>query len=487
MKNILKKSKFSRRGTFSVLFSLAIFVLAVPFWASALIDQDPYINVFSADAKSGFYVGEDVEFTIKGGDKQDSLIEAELNYGNGEIYRFSLYKGSVYSRTYTYSVIGRYYPTLTLTDKSNRQKGFRLEVNIEGEWQSGIKVFKFSDESSSALEEKVYLNYEIECKNEADYKAQINWGDNEIETINTVCGPTIISHEYSRIGSYGIKLEIKNSNGVLIDTRELRVVISNQGGNILDSQDPVARFFIKTAWPRVNEEVVFADASTDPDGVENLSRWYWTFGDGGASSEQNPRYTYARAGKFNVRMTVIDESNRRNSFEKLIEVFEAKQDDLVRISGKQEVYQIINEKRHWIPTTSIFYNYGFSNNDIRTISQWEIDRYLRAKLLRVTGTEEIYYLTENNMKRKMSDMAIFYSYGNRIDDVVDISWQELNWYETNRLINHNGDWRVYLLENGKKRRIETAEAFNRHGYNWAKIAPINWTEFTNYPEGSIIR
>ena len=186
-------------------------------------------------------------------------------------------------------------------------------------------------------------------------------------------------------------------------------------------------------------------------------------------------------------MTVIDKSNRRNSTEKLIEVFEERQDDLMRVSGSSRVHQIVDGKYHWIPTTSIFYDYGFSNSDIRTISQWELNSYSRAKLMRVTGTSDIYYVTQSNMKRKVPNMETFYSYGNKLEDVIDISWKELGWYEENRLIKYNGDWKIYLLENSKKRRIETADVFNRHGYDWSKIAPVNWTEFASYPESSIIR
>jgi len=42
-----------------------------------------------------------------------------------------------------------------LTDRSNREKSFKLDINIENEWQSNVKTFRFSTESSTELEEKV--------------------------------------------------------------------------------------------------------------------------------------------------------------------------------------------------------------------------------------------------------------------------------------------------------------------------------------------
>lgn len=37
-----------------------------------------------------------------------------------------------------------------------------------------------------------------------------------------------------------------------------------------------------------------------PDGCDH---WYWTFGDGGTATEQNPRYTYTKAGTYTVSLT----------------------------------------------------------------------------------------------------------------------------------------------------------------------------------------
>ncbi len=475
----------NRKGAFGVLFSLMIILIAVPFWAGALIQKNPYINLFSADAEDGFYVGQEVVFKIKGGDKQDSRISAVLNYGDSAIYRFTLVRGNIYQKQHTYNNSGHYYPTLTLKDSAGREKTFKLNFRIEKEWQPEIKEFKFNEESSKILGEKVYINYEIECKEKSDYKANIDWDDSDIEKVDIFCGPAIISHEYEKEGSYDVKLILKTVNNEIVDSKELKIIIEEEEEED-ENHNPKARFFIRTSWPTEGEEVIFVDASTDPDGDSDIQKWEWSFGDRKRSYDRNPRHTYVEPGNYKVSLTVIDESNREDTYYQWVDVFEKLDYDLVRVRGQQEVYQIIDGKYHWIPTPSIFNNYGFKENDIELVNQSEINRYERVKLIRVGASPDIYYTTENWMKRKVPNMNVFYSYGNRLEDVISISQEELNWYPENRLIKFDNDWKIYYLENGQKRWIKSPAVFNRLGFDWTKIAPVNWQEINAYPTGPAI-
>ncbi len=45
--------------------------------------------------------------------------------------------------------------------------------------------------------------------------------------------------------------------------------------------------------------VQFTDTSTG-----TINSWTWTFGDGGTSTEQNPRYKYTKPGTYTVSLTV---------------------------------------------------------------------------------------------------------------------------------------------------------------------------------------
>jgi WD40 repeat protein len=63
---------------------------------------------------------------------------------------------------------------------------------------------------------------------------------------------------------------------------------------------PIASFTYFTEATTVN----FIDQSTDPDGT--IVAWHWDFGDGFASTLQNPIHQYSTAGTYTVTLTVTD-------------------------------------------------------------------------------------------------------------------------------------------------------------------------------------
>jgi PKD repeat protein len=56
--------------------------------------------------------------------------------------------------------------------------------------------------------------------------------------------------------------------------------------------------------------VRFTDLSTG-----DVTVWYWDFGDGAFSTEQNPSHTYNTSGTFNVNLTVADDTGASDSLE----------------------------------------------------------------------------------------------------------------------------------------------------------------------------
>ncbi|HPC95665.1 MAG TPA: S8 family serine peptidase [Sedimentisphaerales bacterium] len=64
--------------------------------------------------------------------------------------------------------------------------------------------------------------------------------------------------------------------------------------------------------------VSFSDHSTDPDG--DIAGWDWSFGDGTASTEQNPGHTYAGDGTYTVTLTVTDHQGSTDTTSKEVAV-----------------------------------------------------------------------------------------------------------------------------------------------------------------------
>jgi len=62
----------------------------------------------------------------------------------------------------------------------------------------------------------------------------------------------------------------------------------------------------------------FFDESTDSDGT--VVAWSWTFGDGGASSGENPTHIFAADGSYNVTLRVTDDDGATDSLAQTVTV-----------------------------------------------------------------------------------------------------------------------------------------------------------------------
>lgn len=76
---------------------------------------------------------------------------------------------------------------------------------------------------------------------------------------------------------------------------------------------PTAKFAYEPALPSTMELVAFTDQSSDSDG--QVVAWMWNFGDGEASEEQNPVYSYSRSGTYSVTLVVTDNEGNASESE----------------------------------------------------------------------------------------------------------------------------------------------------------------------------
>ena len=161
---------------------------------------------------------------------------------------------------------------------------------------------------------------------------------------------------------------------------------------------------------------------------------------------------------------------------------------LLKAVGEYKVYRIISSgnglvKRLWIPTAAAFNAQGLVWDDIYETSIFAISQFPRAKLLRIAGGYKVYYITEAGYKRHIPSPQAFLSYGNKWEDIIDVEFEVVNSFPDNSLIRVAGDYKVYKLENGQKRWIKNAGAFNAAGLDWNNIAPVNVVELDAYPDG----
>ena len=85
-------------------------------------------------------------------------------------------------------------------------------------------------------------------------------------------------HNYSTPGAYNVSLTAINAAGNNTMTKTVYTA-------------PIANFATSTMACETPLSVTFTDLSTG-----NITSWYWDFGDGNTSTEQNPTYIYMIPG-----------------------------------------------------------------------------------------------------------------------------------------------------------------------------------------------
>ena len=161
-----------------------------------------------------------------------------------------------------------------------------------------------------------------------------------------------------------------------------------------------------------------------------------------------------------------------------------KMESLINVDG--QIYYIYNDLKLSISQNMVD-SISFNSLSIHNISDKNLVWQLRRmKLLLNKKNKKVYYLTESGKKRHIINEAVFNSYNNGWEDVVEVSDDFLKSFLDTSLVKAVGDYKVYKLENGRKRWIRTAEIFNNMGFNWGKITSVNSLEINEYPEGEVI-
>ena len=113
-----------------------------------------------------------------------------------------------------------------------------------------------------------------------------NFGDGANSTVKNPV------HKYSKAGKYTVSLTVKNAAGSNTTTKEDYI-------NVTAPVKPIAAFSASPTSGNIPLKVTFSDKSTG-----SPTSWKWNFGDGKTSTSRNPAYTYTKAGKYTVSLTV---------------------------------------------------------------------------------------------------------------------------------------------------------------------------------------
>lgn len=284
-------------------------------------------------------------------------------------------------------------------------------------------------------------------KRDSSISAILNYGDGVIDSFQVRCGETHSKiHTYNSSGRNIITLKVKNSFGEELQ-RQLEIDVRNF--------PPVIREFSLNPLSNLEtNQMVLFDISIC-DSAKDIVKARLFTGDGreividpscGLSTYS---VVYLSKGTYTAKVMAEDSNSQRS--EKLLNV---------TIGG------LVSTPPYIPPAPGD----------------------LRRKLVRTYENGPIYYITELLRKRKIPNMEVFYSYGNKLSDVILIPESTLQSFSDVRLIHLDNEtpFRVFLLENNLKRWITTFEVLKRLGLENEPVAPVNLTEFITYPTGQPI-
>jgi len=113
-----------------------------------------------------------------------------------------------------------------------------------------------------------------------------------------------------------------------------------------------------------------------------------------------------------------------------------------------------------------------------------------GSLVRATGGTKVYYINDTPkglMKRWLINAEVFLSYGNKWEDIIEISSAQLETYPSVNLVKLRNDPKIYYLEGTTKYWIPSSEVFQSRGYDWDRVVIVNQTELEAYQNGGEIR
>lgn len=160
----------------------------------------------------------------------------------------------------------------------------------------------------------------------------------------------------------------------------------------------------------------------------------------------------------------------------------------VLIQGETDprVYVTHTGKKRWIRDENVFNSYGYSWTDIRVFPQRIVDLTPSNNLIRADGVG-VYALNDFGYKRHLRSPDILASYSFGWNDITDISEVEFAQYPEARLVRIAGNPDVYYIADGTLRRIPSLEVFHANGFSWEEVHIINEQDFASYILGTELK
>ena len=173
---------------------------------------------------------------------------------------------------------------------------------------------------------------------------------------------------------------------------------------------------------------------------------------------------------------------------------------LLKGEGSPKIYVIKEGKKKWIKTAEEFIAGGYKWEDVKTISQEELDSipdytggttpstYPDGTLLKTPESFKVYVII-NQKKKWIPTPEVFETLGYQWGSITIIDRTKLAQipdYEDN-LIRTIGDYKVYLIVNGIKRHIPNPEIFLNYGFSWDDVKDVSKETVNQYKQACLVK
>jgi PKD repeat protein len=193
---------------------------------------------------------------------------------------------------HTYSIAGLYEVTLTIGDPAAPcYDSMTQYIRVGDTINSGCVADFYSVPDSTNPQNILFFNTSISNGNVLTYSW--NFGD-PLSGSNNTSNLENPSHLFSALGTYDVCLTIQGTDSLCYDMTCETITIGNTGG----CQAQYTYYPDSTPAGGANG-IQFIDLSSG-----NISSWYWDFGDGTYSTEQNPFHIYQQYGTYYVCLTI---------------------------------------------------------------------------------------------------------------------------------------------------------------------------------------
>lgn len=288
------------------------------------------IAAFTATPTSGF-VGEVVTLdasATSGGVVQDwrgdevvgVVKQYTWDFGDG-----SAATSDLPTTTHAYNDAGTFDIKLTVKNDANRTSTITKSVSVAA-LPAPTAAFSI-DTSTPQATQAVGFNASSSTGGQSNNRTgtivSYSWdfGDGSaVSTTESGAPDPLASHTYAQAGTYTVTLTVANDAGKSASTSESLEVAA------LPKPQPTARFTLAPSSPVAERNVAYDGSSSTggetPNSVGTIVTYSWDFGDGHAADGASPttNHTFATAGTFVVRLTVINDAGQSNTASQSIAV-----------------------------------------------------------------------------------------------------------------------------------------------------------------------